>query len=86
MRPWISRVAITALAVATLTGVSATIAQADGTVVQYRVEIKCLNDNGLKVTPLPNGGGYNYDGTPTMSQDQQTKVEFDCRKKAYGAQ
>lgn len=52
---------------------------------QYRVEIKCLNDNGLKVTPLPNGGGYNYDGTPTMSQDQQTKVEFDCRKKAYGA-
>jgi hypothetical protein len=53
---------------------------------QYRVEIKCLNDNGMKVTPLPDGGGWNFDGTPTLSEEQQAKVQFECRKKAYGAQ
>lgn len=52
---------------------------------QYRVEIKCLNDNGLKVTPLPNGGGWNYNGTPALSQEQQNKVQFDCRRQAYSA-
>jgi hypothetical protein len=51
----------------------------------YRKEIACLNQRGLKVTPLPDGGGWNYDGEPTMSQDQQAKVEFDCRKEAYRA-
>ncbi|WP_206792019.1 hypothetical protein [Amycolatopsis sp. MtRt-6] len=51
----------------------------------YRKEIACLNNRGLKVTPLPNGGGWNYDGRPTMSQDEQAKVQFDCRKEAYRA-
>jgi len=51
----------------------------------YRKEIACLNARGLKVTPLANGGGWNYDGQPTMSQDEQAKVQFDCRKEAYSA-
>ena len=51
----------------------------------YRKEIACLNQRGLKVTPLPGGGGWNYDGQPTMSSEQQTQVQFDCRKEAYGA-
>lgn len=51
----------------------------------YRKEIACLNSHGLKVTPLPDGGGWNYDGHPAMSQDEQNKLEFDCRKEAYSA-
>lgn len=51
----------------------------------YRKEIACLNQRGLKVTPLPNGGGWNYDGEPTMSRDQEAQVQFDCRKEAYSA-
>jgi len=51
----------------------------------YRKEIACLNSRGLKVTPLANGGGWNYDGQPTMSQDEQAKVQFECRKVAYRA-
>jgi hypothetical protein len=51
----------------------------------YRKEIACLNSHGLKVTPLPDGGGWNYDGQPTMSQDEQNKLQFDCRKEAYSA-
>ncbi|WP_328603159.1 hypothetical protein OG943_24055 [Amycolatopsis sp. NBC_00345] len=51
----------------------------------YRKEIACLNQHGMKVTPLPGGGGWNYDGRPTLSADQQSKIEFDCRKDAYSA-
>ena len=51
----------------------------------YRKEIACLNSHGLKVTPLPDGGGWNYDGEPTMSRDQENQVQFDCRKEAYSA-
>jgi hypothetical protein len=51
----------------------------------YRKEIACLNSHGLKVTPLPDGGGWNYDGQPTMSQDEQAKLQFECRKEAYSA-
>jgi hypothetical protein len=51
----------------------------------YRKEIACLNSHGLKVTPLPGGGGWNYDGRPAMSQAEQTELQFECRKEAYRA-
>ncbi|MGH1554179.1 hypothetical protein ACRAWF_26245 [Streptomyces sp. L7] len=49
----------------------------------YRAYIRCLNDGGLKVKALPDGGGWNYDGQPTMTDAQQHKLDRDCQLKAY---
>ncbi|ONI86917.1 hypothetical protein ALI144C_09675 [Actinosynnema sp. ALI-1.44] len=49
----------------------------------YRAMINCFNQRGLKVTPLPNGGGWNYDGPQTLSAEQQSKVQFECQKEAF---
>jgi hypothetical protein len=49
----------------------------------YRVMINCLNSRGMKVSPLPNGGGWNYDGPQALSAEQQSKVQFECQKEAF---
>ncbi|MGW0832352.1 hypothetical protein [Streptomyces prunicolor] len=49
----------------------------------FRTYIKCLNDGGLKVTGLSDGSGWNYDGTPTLSQSEQSALDRTCTLKAY---
>lgn len=49
----------------------------------YRTYIRCLNDGGLKVKALPNGGGWNYDGQSSLTQAQQDELDHDCELKAY---
>jgi hypothetical protein len=49
----------------------------------YRAMINCLNSRGMKVSPLPNGGGWNYDGPQVLSAEQQSKVQFECQKEAF---
>ncbi|MDV9174927.1 hypothetical protein R6V09_33050 [Streptomyces sp. W16] len=49
----------------------------------FRTYIRCLNDGGLKVKGLSDGSGWNYDGEPTLTQDQQDKLDHDCEVKAY---
>ncbi len=49
----------------------------------FRTYIRCLNAGGLKVTGLSDGSGWNYDGTPTLSQSEQDKLDRKCTLKAY---
>jgi hypothetical protein len=37
----------------------------------------------LKVTGLSDGSGWNYDGTPTLSQSERDKLDRKCTLKAY---
>ncbi|MBP2477966.1 hypothetical protein JOF53_006838 [Crossiella equi] len=54
---------------------------------RYRAYIQCMDQRGLKVVPIePFGSGWNYADTPsTLSPDQKTKVEKDCKIEAFSA-
>ncbi len=49
----------------------------------YSAMIECMNEKGLKVNPLPNGGGWNYAGPNALSQEQEEKIHYSCRRKAF---
>ncbi|MER6229151.1 MULTISPECIES: hypothetical protein [Streptomyces] len=49
----------------------------------YADWIRCMNEKGLKVDPLPNGGGWNYKAgtTPPSDADQ---IQQECMIEAFG--
>ncbi|WP_405951912.1 hypothetical protein OG588_42505 [Streptomyces prunicolor] len=49
----------------------------------FRKEIKCLNDGGLKVKGLADGSGWNYDGVPGLTQAQEDTLRRRCELGAY---
>ncbi|MEV6543788.1 hypothetical protein [Streptomyces sp. NPDC051665] len=49
----------------------------------FRAYVRCLNAGGLKVRGLSDGSGWNYDGTPTLSQSEQDALDRRCTLKAY---
>ncbi|MCX4993616.1 hypothetical protein [Streptomyces sp. NBC_00568] len=46
----------------------------------FREQINCMNKQGVKVSVLPDGSGYNYVGS--LPPDY-VRVEDDCLKKAF---
>ncbi|MFF7389971.1 hypothetical protein ACFZAE_16215 [Streptomyces scabiei] len=46
----------------------------------FREQIKCLNKRGVKVEGLPDGSGYNYDGSPPPNYVQ---IENECKLEAF---
>ena len=49
----------------------------------FRAEIKCLNDGGLKVRALPDLQGWNYNGSTSMSEAQEDKLQRRCELQSY---
>ncbi|MEV5531311.1 hypothetical protein [Streptomyces prunicolor] len=49
----------------------------------FRKEIKCLNDGGLKVKGLADGSGWNYDGVSGLTQAQEDTLRHKCELEAY---
>jgi hypothetical protein len=54
---------------------------------QYREWIRCMNDRGFAVDPLPDGSGWNYSDRPGRvdpASSQSRRIEWDCRLEAFG--
>lgn len=47
----------------------------------YARWINCMNRSGVPVTAVP--GGFDYDGTSSLSQAQQQKVTVQCEMQAF---
>lgn len=48
----------------------------------YAKWINCLNHRGVPVTAVP--GGFDYNGTSSLSPAQQRKVTVECEMQAFG--
>ena len=49
----------------------------------WHKNVQCLNDRGLKVIETE-PGSWTYDGQPTMSSDEQKKVQKECEQQVFG--
>ena len=49
----------------------------------YGAMIDCMHQKGFDVQPLPNGGGWNYGGPNALSQEQEDKIYYSCRREAF---
>lgn len=49
----------------------------------WHKNVQCLNDRGLKVIETE-PGSWTYDGQPTMSADEQQKVQKECEQEVFG--
>ena len=50
----------------------------------FRKQIQCLNDRGLKVDGLPDGSGWNYRGESNLSSAEMLRLEQECKMEAFG--
>ncbi|WP_186763481.1 hypothetical protein [Lentzea tibetensis] len=50
---------------------------------KWHKNVQCLNEKGLKVTETE-PGSWVYNGTPTMSTEEQDKITKDCEREIFG--
>jgi hypothetical protein len=50
----------------------------------FRKQIQCMNDRGVKVDGLPDGSGWNYRGESTLSSAEVTRIDRQCQVEAFG--